>query len=173
MEPTQFRSLLESSLEICQWERAEDSQHIHTPLSHRLGHAVWEQEEKDYNQTSVWSAAALRWNPCCLQVTALHSERSSMRTKPHTAPAHTSSAAHAAVPSVILSTSLLLSTLLLFTPFMVSSVAVTNIFHFLKVMRRGNGSRWQAQWGPGRPGLAQSLTSSQGHLLCKWAKKLL
>lgn len=107
-----------------------------------------------------WSTVGVRWNLCCLQVTPLHCEQSSMpnHTQCHLCSllplCHTPPS-----PTVILSSSLLISSqpssylLPLF-----SSVAVTNIFHFLKVIRRSQLTG-VVKAGEGRPS-SVSLTSS-------------
>lgn len=131
----------------------------------RLEHSVWEQKENEYNRfsgdqqlVSGGIYVAFRLLPYTVSKAAcqiIHSARLHfLLPRCHTPPS----------PTVVLSNSLLISS----QPFfyllpLFSSVAVTNIFHFLKVIRRSQLTG-VVQAGEGR-------TSSVSHSLPLQASK--
>lgn len=108
-----------------------------------------------------WSTVGVRWNLCCLQVYSL-TLWAKQRAKSHSV--HLCSLlplCHTPLsPTVILSNSLLISSQPSFYLLpLFSSVSVTNIFHFLKVIRRSQLTG-VVKAGEGRPSsVSLSLTS--------------
>lgn len=144
---------------ICQWERAQDSRHIHTLMNHTLRHTECEQKRR--------TAAAVGRDPCCLQVTALCCERSSYvpsHTAPDMLPLRHIPSSLRVLPSSPGNPSFNYAIYVPFCgcykyfPFPQSNEEVEQFQVTSAVRAREAGTS------------AVSLTSSQGYLPCRWAK---